>query len=53
VATNVSPFVVNNGSSATFYGSGGGGGAFLESHTTYTATGGKGYQGVAYILIPA
>lgn len=43
------------GASATFYGSGGGGGsgtAVTSGTATSTKANGKGYQGVAYILIP-
>lgn len=52
---------VVNGGDATFYGSGGGGGAYyLPSGATEffpsgkrTGSGGSGYQGVCYLLIPA
>lgn len=39
--------------SATFYGGGGGGSYYHKSSTTKTGSPGSGYQGVAYILIPA
>ena len=43
-----------NAGSATFYGSGGGGaGSGVVAGTEYWGTAGKGYQGVAYILVPA
>lgn len=51
-----------NGSKATFYGSGGGGGALYDTaydyedtydKTSYHGSGAAGYQGVAYVLIPA
>jgi len=45
-----------NGSSATFYGSGGGGGGaqpMTTTHDEYEGSAGYGYQGVAYVLIPA
>lgn len=60
---NVNPGVtidvtcVNNGGSASFYGSGGGGGAGIYYGEGYSpseinAFGGSGYQGVVYLLIP-
>lgn len=39
--------------SATFYGSGGGGAYYHASSSTYNGTPGSGYQGVAYVLVPA
>lgn len=43
-----------NAQSATFYGSGGGGcGTGIIGSTEYRGTAGSGYQGVAYILVPA
>ena len=44
-----------NGYAATFYGSGGGGGGYYyySSSLNYNGNGGAGYQGVAYILVPA
>ena len=44
-----------NGAKATFYGSGGGGGgrSCEKDGTTTRKSGGAGYQGVAYLLIPA
>ena len=43
--------VASSGSNASFYGSGGGGGALYRM--TMSGSGGSGYQGVVYLLIPA
>ena len=42
-----------NGSSGSFYGAGGGGGAYFRANSnTKVGSGGKGYQGVVYLLVP-
>lgn len=45
--------VSGNGGNGTFYGAGAGGGqAYRSSSNKSTGTGGAGYQGVAYVLVP-
>jgi hypothetical protein len=46
-------YTVQNGSAATFYGGGGGGGGVAITGGVDAGSGGKGYQGVVYIAIPA
>ena len=46
--------ISGNGGNGTFYGAGAGGGyAYRSVNNKSTGTGGAGYQGVAYVLVPA
>lgn len=46
--------ISGNGGNGTFYGAGAGGGyAYRSANNKSTGTGGAGYQGVVYVLVPA
>jgi hypothetical protein len=50
---NASEGSAGNGASGSFYGAGGGGGAYYNvGSATKVGSGGTGYQGVVYILVP-
>lgn len=52
-ATSSITATTSSGGSATFYGSGGGGGGYFRSDfNNIGSSGGNGYQGVMYLLIP-